>query len=217
MGLSGNLWPGEIQEQLLHARTLKPVSNVVFMGMGEPLENFDGVASAIRCMCDVQTFGVAPSSITVSTVGIVSNMRRLMEELPKVKIAVSLHAPTQELREQIVPIAKSFKLPAVMGAIDEYFERMAADGKRKFSIMVSYCLLEDVNDSEEHARQLCELLAGRPVIVNLIPYNPFEGNVHNYRTPSPERVDAFLRVLEKADVRVFERRHHGRDIGAACG
>merc|ERR1740138_1669598 len=83
--------------------------------------------------------------------------------------------------------------------------------------MVSYVLLEGVNDTDECAHQLCELVAHRPVIVNLIPYNPFEENEHAYRTPSPERVDAFLHILEEANIRVFERRHHGRDIAAACG
>merc|ERR1719181_928124 len=88
---------------------------------------------------------------------------------------------------------------------------------RKGMVMISYVLLDSVNDSVEHACQLRDLVKDKPVIVNLIPYNPFEGNEHAYRTPSPERVDAFLKVLEAADIRVFERRHHGRDIAAACG
>mmetsp|Transcript_97752 Transcript_97752/g.276641 ORF Transcript_97752/g.276641 Transcript_97752/m.276641 type:complete len:432 (+) Transcript_97752:68-1363(+) len=217
MGLQGNLWPGEIQEQLLHARRLRNVSNVVFMGMGEPLENYTSVASAIRGLTDPQRFGLAPGGITVSTVGIINNMRRLMDEMPKVKLAVSLHAPTQELREQIVPVAKSFKMDSLMEVIDDYAARNVSDGKRKGMVMVSYVLLEGVNDTNECAQQLRDLMADRPVIVNLIPYNPFEGNEHDYRTPSPERVDAFLQLLVEAGIRVFERRHHGRDISAACG
>jgi len=217
MGLQGNLLPGEIQEQLIHARNLRQVSNIVFMGMGEPLENYDGVTSAIRGLVDPQRFSVAPSSITVSTVGIVGNMRRFMEDLPKVKLAVSLHAPTQELREQIVPIAKTYSLETLMEVVDEYAARTESDGKRKGMVMVSYVLLAGVNDSDECAHQLCDLVKGRPVIVNLIPYNPFEENVYRYETPSPERVDTFQQILAAVDIRVFERRHHGRDIAAACG
>jgi len=217
MGLQGNLWAGEIQEQLVHALSLRPVSNVVFMGMGEPLENFEGVTHAIRGLVDPFRFGLAPSGITVSTVGIIHNMRRLMDELPKIKLAVSLHAPTQELREQIVPIAKTFKMDALMEVVDEYAAAITGEGRRKGMVMVSYVLLEGVNDSPDCACQLRDLVVDRPVIVNLIPYNPFDGNEHNYRTPSADRVDAFLQVLVSAGVRVFERRHHGRDIAAACG
>mmetsp|Transcript_89917 Transcript_89917/g.196801 ORF Transcript_89917/g.196801 Transcript_89917/m.196801 type:complete len:441 (-) Transcript_89917:142-1464(-) len=214
MGLQGNLWSGEILEQLIHARKLRPVSNVVFMGMGEPLENYDSVTAAIRSLVDPQTFGVAPSSITVSTVGIVNNMRRFMNDLPKVRLAWSLHAPTQELREKIVPIGRVFKLDSLMEVLDEYAERNV---KGKGSVMVSYVLLAAVNDTDECAQQLINLVRGRPVIVNLIPYNSFEENSHGYKTPSPERVDAFLAALQDADIRVFHRRHHGRDIAAACG
>mmetsp|Transcript_20132 Transcript_20132/g.36429 ORF Transcript_20132/g.36429 Transcript_20132/m.36429 type:complete len:437 (-) Transcript_20132:24-1334(-) len=217
MGLQGNLWAGEIQEQLLHAQSVRRVSNVVFMGMGEPLENYDAVASAITGLSDNQRFGLAPSSITVSTVGIVGNIRRLIEELPKVKLALSLHAPTQELREQLVPAGRAFRLEDLMQVIDDYAALHGSDGRRKGTIMVSYVLIKGVNDSDERAEQLRDLLVDRPVIVNLIPYNPFDGNPHEYESPTPERVDAFLQVLIAADIRVFERRHHGRDISAACG
>lgn len=217
MGLQGNLWSGEIQEQLVHANAIRPVSNIVFMGMGEPLENYDSVVQSIRGLVDVTKFGLAPSSVTVSTVGMVTNMYRFMDDLPKVKMAVSLHAPNQELREQLLPIAKTYKIDSLMEVVDDYASRIASDGKRKGMVMVSYVLLEEVNDSFECACELRDLVKDRPVIVNLIPYNPFEGNVHAYRTPSAERVDAFLHVLEDAGIRVFERRHHGRDIAAACG
>lgn len=218
MGLQGNLWPGEIQEQLVHARALRTVSNVVFMGMGEPLENFEAVSSAIRGLVDPQRFGLAPSSVTVSTVGqSLPNMRRLMEELPKVKLALSLHAPNQELREQLVPAAKGVPIERLLEVVDDHSARTTSDGKRKGMVMVSYVLLKDVNDSDACASELAALLRGRPVIVNLIPYNPFDGNVHKYETPEAERVDAFLQILAGEEIRVFERRHHGRDIAAACG
>lgn len=221
MGLQGNLTSGEIQEQLIHARSIRPVSNIVFMGMGEPLENYTGVVQAIRGLVDPGRFGMSQRRVTVSTVGLVGNMKRLMDDLPQIKLAVSLHAPNQELREQIVPIAKTYKLDELMDALDEYAKKMQGNvqrvGMRPSKIMVSYVLLKDVNDSSEHACQLRDLLKNRPVTVNLIPYNPFEGNPHAYETPSPERVDSFLAVLEASGVHVMERRHHGRDIAAACG
>merc|ERR1712217_499670 len=218
MGLQGNLWPGEILEQLAHAKSLRAVNNIVFMGMGEPLENFTGVAAAIRGLVEPQRFGLAPSGMTVSTVGpSLHYMRRLMDEVPKIKIAFSLHAPTQELREQLLPVAKQVKIDQLMEVIDEYAEKNSNDGKRKGMIMVSYVMLEGVNDSDDHAHQLVELVGQRPVIVNLIPFNSFEGDIHSYRPPSAERTDSFLKILVEADMRVFERRHHGRDIAAACG
>jgi len=217
MGLQGNLWAGEIQEQLIHARSMRGVQNIVFMGMGEPLENFNGVVSSIRGLADPQRFGMAPSSITVSTVGIVENMRKLMVELPKVKLALSLHAPNQALRETLLPVAKKYKIEELLEVIDDYAAANSSDGKRKGMVMVSYVLIEGVNDSDDCAMELRDLVKNRAVIVNLIPYNPFEGNVHDYHEPSAERVDAFLQILVKAEIRVFERRHHGRDIGAACG
>lgn len=233
MGLQGNLWAGEIQEQLVHARKYRSVSNIVFMGMGEPLENYESVSTAIKGLVDNSRFAMAPRSITVSTVGILGNMRKLMEDLPKIKLAVSLHAPNQQLREQIVPAAKTYKLDSLMEVVDEYTARLSKDTdtntqedaekqyaaavrKRKL-VMISYVLLEGVNDTDECAFQLRDLVKGRPVIVNLIPYNPFDDNEHDYKTPSPERVNAFLKKLEEADVRVFTRQHHGRDIAAACG
>merc|ERR1712217_172290 len=104
-----------------------------------------------------------------------------------------------------------------MEFIDEYAEKYSNDGKRKGMIMVSYVLLAGVNDSDANARQLIELVGDRPVIVNIIPFNSFEGDVHNYQMPSEERTDSFLQILVESGIRVFERRHHGRDIAAACG
>merc|ERR1719350_1498669 len=155
--------------------------------MGEPLENYENVTSAIRNFVEQKLFGMAPSAITVSTVGIVPMMRRLMEELPKINLALSLHAPTQELRQRIVPVAKSWRIPELMGVIDEYTSPPGTARKQQRTIMISYVLLAGVNDSDEHARQLQELVAGRPVRVNLIPYNSFEGIPHDYQEPSEQR------------------------------
>merc|ERR1711974_44009 len=122
-----------------------------------------------------------------------------------------------ELRKELVPISKTYPLETLMEVVDEYAALSASAGKRNAAVMISYVLLAGVNDSLACARQLCELVKDRAVIVNLIPYNSFEENAHGYSTPSPEEVDAFLQVLSEAGVRVFERRHHGRDIAAACG
>merc|ERR1719271_1187717 len=104
-----------------------------------------------------------------------------------------------------------------MEVVDEYAAKSESDGKRLGMVMISYCIIKGVNDTDECARQLTNLLRGRPVTVNLIPYNPFEGNAHGYESPTAERFDSFCQLLCKADIRVFERRHHGRDINAACG
>lgn len=217
MGLEGNLWSGEILEQFVHARERAEIQNIVFMGMGEPLENYDGVVSAIKGLTDPQRFSLAARNVTVSTVGLIGNMKRLMAELPQVKLALSLHAPNQSLREQLVPVSKAYKLPDLMATIDDYAASHESDGKRKGMVMISYILLKGVNDSNDHAKQLRDLLRNRPVIINLIPYNAFDGNDFNYECPSAQRIDAFLQILLKAGIRVFERRHHGRDISAACG
>eukprot|EP00439_Symbiodinium_sp_Y106_P076647 s226_g15.t2 len=222
MGLLGNLWPGEIQEQLILARRQKghsaSICNVVFMGMGEPLENFDAVSSAVKGFVDPMRFGLAPSSITVSTVGSSPHhMQRMLEELPKIRLAVSLHAPNQQLREELVPAAKAIPIEKLLQLVDNHVQQTSGEGKRQRTVMMSYVLLKGVNDSPAHAAELAALLAGRPVIVNLIPYNAFEGNAHAYEEPSPQTVDDFLQILAESDIRVFERRHHGRDIAAACG
>jgi adenine C2-methylase RlmN of 23S rRNA A2503 and tRNA A37 len=143
------------------------VRNVVFMGMGEPLNNYDAVLAALGPMTDPQCFALAPARCTVSTVGVIPNMRRLVHDAPGVSLALSLHAPNQRLREQIVPTATAYKLPALMAALDYYL----ASGP-KVRTMVEYCVLGGVNDSEECARELGELLRGRDIILNLIPYNP---------------------------------------------
>lgn len=219
MGLHGNLLSGEIIEQIWHATRYREIQNVVYMGMGEPLENYEAVVSSIRGLVDPQRFGLAPRSVTVSTVGIIDKMKRLMRELPQIKLALSLHAPNQELREQLVPVCKDrgVHLDDLMRTIDDYAAKTTSDGKRKGMVMVSYVLLKGVNDTDAHAEQLRDLLKDRPVIVNLIPYNPFEGNKFDYETTEPEQVDRLLQTLIRADIRVFERRHHGRDIAAACG
>jgi 23S rRNA (adenine(2503)-C(2))-methyltransferase len=215
LGHSGDLYAGEILEQLWHAKQVKPeISNVVFMGMGEPLENYSQVISAIRGMTDPFRFNLAPRAITVSTVGVVTNIERLMTDAPAVKLALSLHAPTQELRERIVPTAKAWPLDALMRAIDRYSKKQG-EGKKKGMVMIEYVVLKGVNDSRECAHQLGRLMRSRKVVVNLIPFNPFEGNP--YETPEEEAVAEMLEILISYQIRAYVRKHHGRDIAAACG
>jgi len=218
MGLSGNLCAGEILEQMAHARRLRPtVCNVVFMGMGEPLENYNAVVAACHGLVDQCRFEVPRRSVTVSTVGLVQRMHQLLDDAPFVKMAISLHAPTQELREQIVPSGKAHRLENIMTAIDEFARRYEGE-KKKSSIMVSYVLIAGVNDSNECAETLAELLKDRPVIVNLIPYNEFDNPMEpGFRAPEEAEVVRFQSVISQRGLKVFHRRHHGRDIAAACG
>ena len=139
LGHSGDLYAGEILEQVWHARQIRPdLCNIVFMGMGEPLENYSQVISAIHGLTDPFRFNLAPRGITVSTVGVVSNIERLMVDAPAVKLALSLHAPTQELREKIVPTAKAWPLDSLMKAVDKYSNK---GGKKKGMVMIEYVVL----------------------------------------------------------------------------
>ncbi len=208
------------------------ISNVVFMGMGEPLENYDNVVAALKGLTSQQRFGLAQRNCTVSTVGIVPKMKQIFEDLPNIKLALSLHAPNQELRKVIVPVARKYPLPELMEALDDYSKRHATDGKRKGMVMVSYIMIDGVNDSPKHAKELVELLKNRQVLVNLIPFNSFDPYANNvsssdvkprqhpaefYRPSEAEAIQSFLDTLTTNGIRAYERRPHGRDIAAACG
>lgn len=216
LGLSGNLMAGEIVEQLWHAlQVRKGISNIVFMGMGEPLENYDNVIAAIRAFSDVYRFHIAPSCITVSTVGVTSNIYKLMEDCPSVHLALSLHAPNQAIREQIVPTAKSWHMDELMRAVDYYNTNQKFKGKKQGRIMIEYVVIRDLNDSEECAHELGQLLQTRKCMVNLIPFNPFDGN--SFREPSQDVLDKMLTIVSSYGVITIKRKHHGRDIAGACG
>ena len=216
LGLSGNLLAGEILEQLWHARQIRPgISNIVFMGMGEPLENYDNLVAAIKGITDAHRFGIGDNSVTVSTVGVIHNIYRLMEDCPSVHLALSLHAPNQEVREKIVPTAKVWPIGKIMEAVDFYNRNQKYPGKKKGRIMIEYILIKDVNVSVECAHELGKLLAPRNCMVNLIPFNAFEGNT--FQEPSEEEVDEFLNIVASYGVITIKRKHHGRDIAGACG
>ena len=185
------------------------VSNVVMMGMGEPLMNFDNVVSAMRIMQDDFCFGLSKRRITLSTAGVVPKIDQLKEACP-VSLAVSLHAPNDELRNQLVPLNKKYPIKELMAACNRY----VADSARA-RITFEYVMLEGVNDDLEHAHQLVELMKTVPGKVNLIPFNTFEGI--DYKRSSNSRINRFRDILHESGIIVTVRRTRGDDIEAACG
>ncbi|CAH0515465.1 unnamed protein product [Peronospora belbahrii] len=210
LGIIADLGSGEILEQLAHANRVAPIRNVVFMGMGEPLNNYDAVLAAIRAMTTV--FGLAPKHITLSTVGVIHRIRQLSHDAPLVRLALSLHAPTQEMRSEIVPTSSAYPLKKLMAAIDDHLAM-----KEGRLVMVEYCMLAGVNDSIKTAHMLGNLLQNRSVHVNLIPYNTTEVGAQ-YESPSPEDIRAFHAILrEHYNLKATIRENHGTDIDGACG
>ena len=210
-GFNRNLSVGEIIGQVWYAtRELgKAPTNVVMMGMGEPLANFDAVVRAMDLMQDDLTYMLAKSRVTLSTSGIVPNIHRL-REVSEVSLAVSLHAPNNELRDQLVPINQKYPLEALIPACREYVRK---DKRRK--ITWEYVMLDGINDTDRHAKQLIRLLEGTPSKVNLIPFNPFPGT--DYRTSTPDRIEAFRQRLMRSGLFTVTRKTRGEDIDAACG
>ncbi|CAM9237946.1 unnamed protein product, partial [Pylaiella littoralis] len=296
MGLKGDLTAGEILEQVLHASRVSPIRNVVFMGMGEPLNNYDAVLASIRGMSDSRMFKLSPRHITLSTVGVVPRMKQLTIDAPETQLALSLHAPNQELRNRIVPSARAYRLDKLMDALDGHLRGPAApapatttkaaadvvalaaeqqrvpveNGETKASehdeaegaaevavegggggaaaaaagggadeagavetiagvimvggkgagrrALIEYVMLAGVNDTEECGRELGELLKGRNVLVNLIPYNPtYAPGSEEFQEPTEEALQKFRAIVHEHGLLVTIRRHHGRDIDGACG
>ena len=223
-GFSRNLTTGEIVAQLWFAehflrkhlqRDERVISNVVMMGMGEPLQNYAEVIPALHVMLDDHGYGLSRRRVTVSTSGIVPKMDLLSEQCP-VALAVSLHAPTDALRDDLVPLNKKYPLDELMQACNRYL----AHAPRDF-ITFEYCMLEGVNDQAEHAQQLVQLVrryatAGRVWCkFNLIPFNPFPAS--GLRCSAPQQVQAFARILVDAGIVTTVRKTRGDDIDAACG
>jgi 23S rRNA (adenine2503-C2)-methyltransferase len=213
MGLVRNLTAGEIAGQvrvLAHDTGLAgTVFNVVLMGMGEPLHNYDAVMKAIRIMADEQGLGVHPRRVTLSTVGLVPALARLAEEPLMPNLAISLHATTDEQRDGLVPINRKHNLAAVIEAVRTLPQR------RRGKVTFEYVLLDGVNDTPDDARRLVKLLHGLKAKVNLLPLNEAAGIP--FARPSDERVNAFAKILVDHDLVVSVRRSRGRDIRAACG
>ncbi|HAU1272465.1 TPA: 23S rRNA (adenine(2503)-C(2))-methyltransferase RlmN [Legionella pneumophila] len=217
-GFNRNLSTAEIIGQVwLAARELsdnhgihdKKITNVVMMGMGEPLLNFDNVVSAMNIMMDDLAYGLSKRRVTLSTSGVLPEMERLREVSP-VALAVSLHAPTDELRNELVPINKKYPLSQLISLCKQYFKD---EPRRK--VTFEYVMLKGVNDQPEHASQLIKLLHNVPAKVNLIPFNPFP--LTQYQRSSQETIDAFREKLMKHGINTITRKTRGDDIDAACG
>ncbi|HHJ38460.1 MAG: bifunctional tRNA (adenosine(37)-C2)-methyltransferase TrmG/ribosomal RNA large subunit methyltransferase RlmN [Methylothermaceae bacteria B42] len=213
-GFSRNLTAGEIVAQVWHARQMLGeghISNVVLMGMGEPLLNFDAVVSALDLMMDDLAYGFAKRRVTVSTAGLVPAILRLGQE-SDASLAVSLHATTDSLRDELVPINRKYPLTQLMEACYEFIHLERQKGRK---ITWEYVMLDGINDSPEDARRLVKLLSKMPSKINLIPFNRFEGAP--YRCTPPERIARFQAILQAAGFLTTVRKTRGEDIDAACG
>ncbi len=212
-GLTRNLTTGEIIEQMLQLqRLLKPeerLSHIVCMGMGEPLANLDRLMPALSAASAKDGLGIGVRKITISTVGLPAGIRRLAQQNCQYHLAVSLHAPNDELRTRLMPTNRGIGIDAILAAADEYFE---TTGRR---VTYEYILLAGVNDGPAEAIELVDLLRGRPSLVNLIPYNPVRGL--KFRTPHPRAVARFVEILEHGGLNVAIRHRKGSRIDAACG
>lgn len=185
------------------------ISNVVMMGMGEPLANFDNVVTAMNIMLDDSAYGLSRRRVTLSTSGMVPAMDRLREECP-VALAVSLHAPNDALRDEIVPINRKYPIAELMAACQRYLEKAPRD-----FVTFEYVMLDGVNDAVEHAKQLLGIVKDVPCKFNLIPFNPFPNS--GYDTSKPDNIRRFRDILMQAGYIVTTRKTRGEDIDAACG
>ena len=205
MAFGRNLTADEIVDQALHFRRLAPVNHCVFMGMGEPLMNLDAVLEACSRLPDI---GIASSNTAISTVGWVPGIKALTESRSSVRLALSLHAPSDELRSQIMPVNDRHPIAEVLAACEAHF------ASRNRQIFVEYLMLSGVNDSIAQADQLAGLLDRRVYKLNLIPYNPTDAAYEGSGRPA---IDAFKARLESKGIRATVRLTRGQDIAAACG
>ena len=204
----GQLWQANKALGVVHGDE-RVISNVVMMGMGEPLANFENTVAALKLMLDDNAYGLSRRRVTVSTSGLVPVMDRLREECP-VALAVSLHAPNDKLRDELVPINQKYPLKDLMAACQRYLEKAPRD-----FITFEYTMIDGINDSEGHARELLALVKNVPCKFNLIPFNPFPGSPFK-RSPA-ERVRRFADILMQAGIVTTTRKTRGDDIDAACG
>lgn len=217
-GFNRNLTAAEIISQVWIASQLldeekKPgrkITNVVMMGMGEPLLNFENTIIAVRIMMDDFAYGLSKRRVTVSTAGVVPAMDRLGDTLD-MRLAVSLHATNDELRDELVPVNKKYPLKELMAACRRFIDKQNTRSRITFE----YVMLDGINDKPEHARELIRLLKGIPTLMNLIPFNPFEGS--GYSTSSKKAIIRFREILHASGMTTVVRKTRGDDIDAACG
>jgi 23S rRNA (adenine2503-C2)-methyltransferase len=207
----GQVWLAIQSYRAFEANNGRIVTNVVMMGMGEPLLNFDNVVDAMNLMLEDMAYGLSKRRVTLSTSGVVPALDRLAE-VSEVSLAISLHAPTDELRNQLVPINRKYPIAELLRSSRNYIDRQA-DKKRV--VTVEYTLIAGINDSTEQARELAQLLADFPCKINLIPFNPFPQS--EYQRPSGNAVSRFWQVLVDSGFIVTVRSTRGDDIDAACG
>lgn len=210
-GLERNLTAGEMLDQVyrIQALTGERVSNIVIMGSGEPMDNYDNFVRFVRMVSEEHGLHISQRNITVSTCGMVPGIKKLAEEELQITLALSLHAPNDEVRKTLMPIAKSYALPDILAACREYYEKT---GRR---LTFEYSLVSGVNDNLDEARALVTLLKGMHGHVNLIPVNPIKER--DYVQSDQKAIQAFKNHLEKNGINVTIRREMGRDIGGACG
>lgn len=213
-GLKRNLTAAEIFEQVYQidlwlSKRQEKVSHVVFMGMGEPFENYEAVIETIRLLIDPDRLALSQRRITVSTVGVVEGINRFTKEGLKTNLVLSLHAPNQHIRQKIIPYARKYPLEDVLVAVGNFSKITKRD------VTYEYTLIRNINDSVEHAKELAVLLKGQQCSVNLIPYNPIE-KVRLQR-PEKEAIEAFREVLLSFNIVTTWRYTKGKDIAAACG
>ena len=235
MGFKRNLSAGEIAEQVLFwarwlnhglrgfetdnadnkihpqnqpkIRAIRGINNIVFMGMGEPFLNYNNVFSAVKILNDDNLLGIGARHISISTAGIVDGIERMAQDMPQINLAISLHAPNDELRQKLMPVDKKYPLAVVMAAAEDY-----AEGTNR-KLMFEYIMIKGVNDLPEHARELAKLLSNRLYFVNLIVYN----KTGDFAPSDASQVKKFKDVLIKAGVQALERYRFGQDIKGACG
>ena len=212
MGLKRNLSTGEIVDQLIYVRESidQSITNVVFMGMGEPFHNYDNVLNASDIFHSPKGFNLASTRITISTVGLLPQINQFIKEKRRYKLAISLNASNDKVRSEIMPINKKWSIVDLVNAGKEY------SNQKKRLIMFEYVLLKGINDSEEDALELARLLQGIPCKINLIPYNEIEGK---YQRPDKSTITKFSEILHnyRDEYRVLVRWSKGQDIAAGCG
>ncbi|MFA5392170.1 MAG: 23S rRNA (adenine(2503)-C(2))-methyltransferase RlmN [Candidatus Paceibacterota bacterium] len=212
MGFKRNLEISEIIEQVLFfARYLKQIgekiTNIVFMGMGEPFLNYQNIIETIKILNDKEGFNLGARHFSISTVGIVEGIEKLAKEKLQINLAVSLHAPNDELRSKLMPINKKYPIEKILNSIDDYIK------KTHRRVMFEYIMINNLNDSEEHAQALVKLMKKPLYFVNLISYNP----TGIFKSSSSLRIKKFKEILEKEGVMVTQRYRFGQGIEAACG
>lgn len=212
LGFKRNLTVDEIISQVLFfARLLKKenirVSNVVFMGMGEPFLNYDNVMAAIKILNDKDIFNIGARHISISTSGVIEGINKFIKEDLQINLAISLHAPNDNLRAQLMPIDRKYPLPRLMDVIEKYVKLKSRQ------VMFEYLLIDGINDQDEHARELAVLMKNPLYTVNLIRYNP----TGSFEPSSAARIKKFKNLLLREGIKVTQRYSFGQDISAACG